>query len=370
MNPPLRIAIVGGGSVGEHFLRDLTPVPHYHVVGVVTRAHSRQKELSERFHVPAFSSFAELLDSGGRPQVVCVVNANHDHLESTLQALEAGCHVYLEKPMAPTLAECRQIVEAEAASVGTVQVGFEYIHGTMTGRLKSLIREGYFGEVQWLSILDSRGHWWSQSPYGRLEDIWKLDRERGGGIIFHCGIHQLDLIRHYAGPIRTVQAFRPAKNPLSYYPADVPANVTLMITTATGATINFQVMHDRAATWYRDPQYRPDYAHAPGHEFNISVIGTEGSCDMRLYTEELHLFRLDAAAKENRFDRTEIFKPNRHDKSHHDMSGLLESFLQNVAAGGGAIDPVAGAYETMRAAWVAEEALRRPGECLAVDELA
>lgn len=91
---------------------------------------------------------------------------------------------------------------------------------------------------------------------------------------------------------------------------------------------------------------------------------------MRLYTEELHHFKLDAALKENRFDRTEIFKPNRHDKSHHDMSGLLDRFLASVAGGGGAIDPVRGAYETMRAAWVAEEALLRPGECLAVEELA
>lgn len=202
-----------------------------HVVGVVSRSVSRQKELTDRFGVAGFSSLSELLSSGGAPQVVCVVNANHEHLDATLEPLEAGCHVYLEKPMAPTLAECRQIVEAEARSAGTVQVGFEYIHGSMTGRLKDLIREGYFGDVQWLSILDSRGHWWSQSPHGRLEDIWKLDRARGGGLIFHCGIHQLDLIRHYAGNIRTIQAFRPGKNPLSFYPGDVPGNVTLMITT-------------------------------------------------------------------------------------------------------------------------------------------
>ncbi|MCC5843229.1 MAG: Gfo/Idh/MocA family oxidoreductase [Verrucomicrobia bacterium] len=370
MHPePLSIAIIGGGSVGEHFLRDLAHHPSYHVTGVVTRSTARQEELSAKYGVAGFGRFRDLVDTGGTPRVACVVNANHDHLEATIEALEAGCHVYLEKPMAPTLAECRQIVEAEARSRGTVQVGFEYIHGSMTARLKDLIEEGYFGEVQWLSILDSRGHWWSQSPHGILEEVWKLDRKRGGGLIYHCGIHQLDLIRHYAGNIRTVQAFCPAKNPLSFYPADVPGNVTLMITTERGVTVNFQVMHDRAATWYREKAYRPDYAHAPGHEFNISVIGTGGSCDMRLYTEELHLFTLDAEQKENRFDRTEVFRPNPHDKSHHDMSGLLSRFLASVAGGGGAIDAVAGAYETMRAAWTAEEAILRPGECLAVDEL-
>ena len=366
---PLRMAIVGGGSVGEHFLRDFGPVPEYEIVGIVTRAPARRRELTERYNVRSYGSLDELLRAEGTPDVVCVVNANHDHREATLEALAAGAHVYLEKPMAPTLEECREIVEAESVAPGTVQVGFEYIHGSMTGRLKELIRAGQFGDVQWISMLDSRGHWWSQSPHGKLEEIWKLDRKRGGGLIFHCGIHQLDLIRHYAGNIRTIQAFRPGKNPLSFYPDDVPANVTLMITTEQGVTVNFQVMHDRAATWYREKGYRPDYVHAPGHAFNISVIGTDGSCEMRIYDEELHLFRLDAARKENEFLRTETFHPNPHDKSHHDMTGLLHRFLTNVAAGKGAIDPVSGAYETMRAAWTAEAAIQRPGECLPVADL-
>lgn len=366
MKEQIRIGIVGGGNVGEHFLRDFSKDPALEIVGVVTRSHDRQKELTERFDTPAFGDIDSLLASGPAPDVICVVNANHDHLDATLAALEAGCHVYLEKPMAPTLEDSRRIVEAEAASSGTVQVGFEYIHGTMTGRLNHLVREGYFGEVQWISILDSRGHWWAQSPHGALGDIWKLDRERGGGIVFHCGIHQLDLIRHYAGPVRTVQAFAPRRNPLPFYPEDVPANVTLMLETEQCATVNFQIMHDRAATWYRERNFSPDYPHAPGHEFNISLIGTEASCDMRIYTEQLHLFKLDARRKENVFDRTEVFTPNPHDKSHHDMSGLLAAFLDSVKKGGGAIDPVSGAYETMRAAYAAEEALTRPGETLRV----
>ncbi len=364
---PLKIAIVGGGMVGEHFLRDFRHNPALSMTGVVTRSAARQQELTDRFQVPGFSTLKELL-AAEVPDVVCVVNANHDHRDATLQALEAGCHVYLEKPMAPTLDECREIVEAEAKSSGSVQVGFEYIHGSMTSRLKDLVKEGYFGEVQWLSVLDSRGHWWAQSPHGKLSDIWKLDRKRGGGIIYHCGIHQLDLIRHYAGNITEIQAFRPPQNPLSFYPEDVPANVTLMLKTEQDVVINFQVMHDRAATWYREKNYKPDYQHAPGHEFNISVIGTRGSCDMRIYDEELHLFQLDQDRKENRFDRTEQFKPNPPDRSHHDMTGLLDRFLESVAAGQGALDDVAGAYETMRAAATAEAALTRPGEWLSVSD--
>jgi predicted dehydrogenase len=300
-----------------------------------------------------------MLAKEDKPDIVCVVNANEDHAPATIKALEADCHVYLEKPMAPTLAQSATIIEAEARSRGTVQVGFEYIHGTMTSRVKQLIAEGYFGEVLWASVLDSRGHWWAESPDISREKIWKLDRQRGGGIIFHCGIHQLDIIRHYLGPIDEITAFSPPRNPLAFYPADVPGNVTLMLRARSGAVCNFQIFHDRAVTWYREANYRPTYHEAPGHEFNISLVGSKASCYMRIYDEVLHLIKLDQKRKENQFDRTEVFRPNPPDKSHHDMHALLMRFVRSVANGGGAIDPATDALETMRIAYAAEDAVIR-----------
>ncbi|MFW5840261.1 MAG: Gfo/Idh/MocA family protein, partial [Planctomycetota bacterium] len=200
----ISVGIVGGGRVGLSFIRFLQKQRGVRVTGVVTRSEKRQKELAETYNIAACSSVTEMMNSQDKPQVVCVVNANEDHAPATIEALEGGAHVYLEKPMAPTLAECEQIVEAEKRSGQTLQVGFEYIHGTMTSRLRQLVGEGYFGDVVWASVLDSRGHWWSIDPQADASELWKLDRSRGGGIIFHCGIHQLDLIRHYLGPIEQV----------------------------------------------------------------------------------------------------------------------------------------------------------------------
>jgi predicted dehydrogenase len=271
--------------------------------------------------------------------------------------------------MAPTLEECERIVEAEQASGRTLQVGFEYIHGTMTSRLRELIGQGYFGKVLWASVLDSRGHWWSIDPDADPAELWKLDRSRGGGIIFHCGIHQLDLIRHYLGPIEQVTAYAPPVNPLPYYPQDVPANVTLMIQAESGAVCNFQVFHDRAPCYYRLTQsWQPDWRQIPGHEFGISLVGSEASCKMEIYGEKLHLFRFNHAEKDTVFDRTETFSPNPPDLSHHDMTGLLLRFLRNVAAGKGAIDPASDALETMRLAFAAETAIDRAGQPVRIAE--
>jgi len=355
------VGIVGGGRVGESFIRDLQAERDMRVVGVVTSTAERRQELTAKFGVPAFGSTKEMIASA-KPLVACVVNANDQHAPDTIAALEAGAHVYCEKPMAPTLAECEAMVAAEKRSGRRLQIGFEYMHGTMTSRLRQLVREDYFGELTWASVLDSRGHWASDSPDVDISTIWKLDRKRGGGIIFHCGIHQLDMIRCYLGPVSEVTAYRPPKNALSFYPKSVPDNVTLMLQAASGAVCNFQVFHNRAPTYYREvPRFNPDWRKVPGHEFSVALVGTKGSCHMQIYAEVLHLFRYDIANRDTIFDRTEVFSPNPPNKSHHDMHGLLMRFIRSVASGGGAIDPADEALETMRLAFASEDAIAAGG---------
>ncbi|MBD3317273.1 MAG: hypothetical protein GF344_15915, partial [Chitinivibrionales bacterium] len=145
-NKTITVGIVGGGRVGVSFAKILGQKQNVSVTGIVTSTPKRQRELNEQLGVEAFGTIDEMLEKDNKPQIVCVVNANDAHAEATLKALEADCHVYLEKPMAPTLEECVRIVEAEKRSKGQLQVGFEYIHGTMTGRVRALLREGYFGE--------------------------------------------------------------------------------------------------------------------------------------------------------------------------------------------------------------------------------
>lgn len=351
----VRVALVGGGQVGVGFSKKLAKIEWVDVCGIQTRSPARQKELEAQFGYPAFGTVREMIEAT-KPDVVAVVNANADHRDAAIEALEAGAHVYLEKPMAPTLAECEEIVAAEARTGRIVQVGFEYMHGTMTSRLHDLVREGYFGEVTWISVLDSRGHWASMSPSTPISEIWKLDRKQGGGIIFHCGIHQLDMIRTLLGPITEVSAFCPPKNALSFYPADVPDNVTLMLRAASGAVANFQVFHNRAPCYYRE-NFNPDWRTVPGHEFTLSLVGTAGSCRMDIYAETLSLFRFDLENRDTVFDRTEVFSPNHPDKSHHDMDGFLTAFLRNIAGGKGALVPSADHLETMRIACAAEDAI-------------
>lgn len=350
-------ALVGTGRVARGFLRDLRAFGAP-VTGFVSSSPERAAAFSRETGLPGFASLTELLAARPGTRVALVVNANHQHYASAMEALALGLHVLCEKPMAVTLAECENMVRAAAESRGSLQINFEYIHSKMPRRLLALLREGWFGDLISASCTDSRGHWWTDPPQADPASQTRLRRDLGGGIVFHCGIHQLDMLRAFFGPFATVRAFRSRANSLSWYPADVPDRVLLALETADGRMASLEIFHNRAPCWYRrHPQTPVNWAATPGHEFRLSLMGTRGACLADFYGARLHLFRYDHAAKDTILERTEDFSADPQNELHHDMTGFLRRYLENIAAGLGPLVPASDALETMRLAFAAEESI-------------
>ena len=115
---PLRVGIIGCGA-GIFHLEGYTEEPRAEVVALAGLDTDRCQQLAKRFDVPhTYGDYSELLV---HPNIdaVSVVVPNHLHLPVTLAALEAGKHVLVEKPLARTVAEGEQMVEA-AREVGKV----------------------------------------------------------------------------------------------------------------------------------------------------------------------------------------------------------------------------------------------------------
>lgn len=366
MSMPLQVAVVGTGRVARGFLRDLKAfgVP---AAGFVSASAARVEEFARETGVPGYTSLGALLAAHPRTNAALVINANHQHHASTLEALGRGLHVLCEKPMAVTLPECEEMARAADASSGSLQINLEYIHSKMPRRLLELQRAGFFGELLSASCTDSRGHWWSDDPDADPATQVRLRREKGGGIVFHCGIHQLDMLRTYFGGFSRVQAFRSRANALPFYPPDVPDHVFMALQTADGRMASFEIFHNRAPCWYRrHPQIPVNWASVPGHEFRLSLMGTEASCLADFYGAQLHLFRYDHWRKDTVLERTEDFSADAQNELHHDMTGFLRRWLENVAAGRGPLVPVGEALATMRLAFAAEESIVR-GAAVEVD---
>ncbi len=132
--------------------------------------------------------------------IVCTPNFLNKQL--TIKALNAGKHVFCEKPPAFTAADVEEIRNAEFKSNGRkLMYGFNHRHHDSIIRMKELVESKKFGKIIWM-----RGR------YGKsvTEDYftqWRAKKElSGGGIVIDQGIHMLDLFLYLAGDFDTVKA--------------------------------------------------------------------------------------------------------------------------------------------------------------------
>ncbi|MFM2092315.1 MAG: hypothetical protein RLZZ127_2804, partial [Planctomycetota bacterium] len=293
-----------------------------------------------------------------RPRLAVIASANTTHRDFAIEVMESGIDCFCEKPMAMTLEHCREMLGVSQRTGRALQIGFEYRYGSMTARITELLRLGTFGDLRSIDIIDSRGHWWPDSPDTPVEQVWRLNREIGGGPLLHCGIHQLDLIRGYGGEVAEVQAFV-APQSLAFYPKDIPDHLTLHLRLVSGAVASLTIQHNLGSTWYRpSPPWVPKYHEVPGHFMDIRLTGTGGAAIAELYGERLHIARYDVANRETVLDRTETFHHHSPARTHHDTPGMIIETARRLAAGRGVMHDALDSYRTTVLGMACEEAVQ------------
>jgi len=132
--------------------------------------------------------------------VVCL--PNFLNMSTTVAALEAGKHVFCEKPPARNVAELDTVLEAERRSSAVLMYGFNHRHHAAIRKMKDLIASGDYGRVLWM-----RGRYGKSVDENYLQ-TWRANKElAGGGILLDQGIHMLDLMLHISnGRFDEIQA--------------------------------------------------------------------------------------------------------------------------------------------------------------------
>src|SRR6476620_12425692 len=119
----LRIGVIGLGWFGEIHCETIVGVPNVERAALCTRTPERLSAMAGKFVVQkTYRDYRELLAD---PQIdaVSIVTMWDQHTEPAIAALEAGKHVFLEKPMAPTVGDCQAIIAAAARARGILLVG-------------------------------------------------------------------------------------------------------------------------------------------------------------------------------------------------------------------------------------------------------
>jgi predicted dehydrogenase len=124
MTSPLRVLVAGCGNMGASHARAYHKMPEFEIVGLVSRGPASRGALSKELGgVPEFSDYDAALATT-RPDAVSINTYPETHASYARAALDAGCHVFCEKPLAETVAEAQSIVDAARAKGRKLVIGY------------------------------------------------------------------------------------------------------------------------------------------------------------------------------------------------------------------------------------------------------
>ncbi|MBM3521248.1 MAG: Gfo/Idh/MocA family oxidoreductase, partial [Alphaproteobacteria bacterium] len=119
----LRIGVIGLGWFGEIHCETIVGIPNLELAALCTRRPDRLAEQAKKFGIAkTYRDYRDML-ADRDIDAVSIVTMWDQHTEPAIAALEAGKHVFLEKPMASTVADCEKIIAAARKAKGILQVG-------------------------------------------------------------------------------------------------------------------------------------------------------------------------------------------------------------------------------------------------------
>jgi len=190
----VKYGVIGLGWFGEKHCEALAGIPQVDLCALCTRTKARLKALGKTFGVKRlYTDYREML-AHPELEAVSVVTMWDQHTAPALAALAAGKHVFLEKPMASTVADCRKIVRAAEAAESFFMVGHICRFNPRYAAAKQEIDSGAIGRI--VSIYARRNIPAAVSA-GVLPKI---------GPIIGDGVHDTDLMLWYTGA-RVVSAY-------------------------------------------------------------------------------------------------------------------------------------------------------------------
>jgi UDP-N-acetylglucosamine 3-dehydrogenase len=195
----VRYGVIGLGWFGEKHCEAIAGIPQAELYALCTRTPGRLQEVADRFNVRAtYTDYNRMLEDPAL-DAVSVVTMWDQHTAPTLAALSAGKHVFLEKPMASTLEDCRAIVSAAHTATGKFMVGHICRFNPRYAHAKQLIEDGAVGEIVSMYARRNLPRWVVSDILNKI------------GPIIGDGVHDTDLMLWYHGG-KIASAYAQTKN--------------------------------------------------------------------------------------------------------------------------------------------------------------
>ena len=186
------IGLIGVGNILDSHLGALEANPDYELTAICRRSPDKLKSQADELGVRGHTDYRELLRDP--PDVVLISLPHHLHCPAALDALAAGCHCMVEKPLAVSMAEINEMIEAAENAGRALLVTESSYWNPAYHKAGSIVAGGRLGRLLFGSFTNHRFYFTDDRPE------WFLSSQAsGGGQFMNIGIHRLAAVRRIIG---------------------------------------------------------------------------------------------------------------------------------------------------------------------------
>ena len=263
---PVRLAVVGAGPIGRRHLQAIEAEPGCRAVAVVDPLSCGAKAAKER-GLPHFTNLDAMLDAV-EPDGVINATPNDLHVPLSIDCVNRGIPVLVEKPVADSLEAALTLADAAEAAGTPVLVGHHRRHNPIIRKARDVVQSGALGRLVAVSAT-----WLLRKPDDYFQVAWR--RQPGGGPVLINLIHDIDSLRFIAGEVSGVQAM--ASKAQRGFDVEDTAAILLRFKQGTLATV---ILSDSVAapwSWELTSGERTSYDFPTTGQDCYLLAGTEGS---------------------------------------------------------------------------------------------
>jgi predicted dehydrogenase len=335
----LNVGIVGlGWAAGAH-INTFKKVAGANVTAVCSRRSLDEVRLSREFGIPlkVYDDYEEMLRDPSI-DIVDICTPHPFHARHAIAAARAGKHLIIEKPIALSYEDSREVGKAIRENGVRTCVCFEVRFSGQAMAIRSMLDQGLLGELHYAEVdyYHGIGPWYGQYP-------WNIKKEMGGSSLLTAGCHALDLLLHFMdGEVDEVSSYSTRSKSKYFEPYEYDTTSVTILRFNDGRVGKVASVVDCLQPYY----------------FHIHLVGSEGS----LLDDQFHSARLKGTTK-NRWSRFAAPLVDSGDVNDHPYQEQFQAFIDSM----GSDEPMPltnfeTAFETHRVIFAADRSAeeRRP----------
>jgi predicted dehydrogenase len=344
----MKVAVLGAGGMGETVISHLKESPFVKEIIAVDKCPERVQKLNANGIKATLNLKATLDDK--EVKIAFVTSSNDAHKELCMAAFEAGKAVMCEKPIATTLEDARQMIEAAEKRKLFFQIGFELRYSKLYTTVKNWIDQGLLG-----TPLTSNCTYFCSEFHGK--GSWRNKLATGGSMFGEKLCHYVDIPRWWIGSEVLEVHSMCAPNVVPYY--EVHDNYHTIYRFKNGAVASIIFLMYLGETFEKDP-LQDDYIEQQkddGHQLTLLVAGTKGAADCNVFHRRIRRWEFGDSPKCMTSKLVEIKKwEDKEDHSYfHNTHDQTLDIVRRVQHSLPPATPARDAYKTMLLSFAAEK---------------